>query len=422
MALTKVDPKGTTTLSSGWDAFNDLIDDLASEDSGKGASQIGILDTAGNLDATNVEDAIAEIYTDVASSRTIADFLDEDPATTTGLTWGFKGGKLLSTNLSGLTTITNVSAGTISLTDDATNYIAIQRDGTVVRNTTAYGEYNLPVRIVVCADGVQTSSTDKRSFLHNIHTPYELGIQHWRFHRPQFSWKDADEIYIHAGGYWAVKGGYMGYVATANITFQFGSAGSNAGSSDLNNNDWHYIYLDYSVIAAGATNGKHFVPLTAAMFYNHTTEPTWDNTYHGWYNGNDRCIAAFRTGASANVLEFFHEGDLILWADQIAIITATDIDTTWTDETMIIPVFSKRALVRFTSQYVDGASVLYWRTNGQSGTTGHQTCTVGAAATTENQTVTVYTDASGMIEIKHSDSNANTTAIQQNGYYFGDGL
>ncbi|GAG11016.1 unnamed protein product, partial [marine sediment metagenome] len=119
MAFIKVD-KAITYISGGWDAFNGLVDDLLSVANGKGASQIGVEDVAGNLDATNVEDAIAEIYADTSTTVKLAETFDENSATTSGITWGYKGGLFRLDNI-----VTDVSAGTIGLTDDNVNYVEI---------------------------------------------------------------------------------------------------------------------------------------------------------------------------------------------------------------------------------------------------------------------------------------------------------
>ena len=70
MALTKATLTGTiNNIKEGWTKFNDLIDDLLSTSNALGASQIGIEDTAGNMAAANVEDGLAEIYTDTEEIR-----------------------------------------------------------------------------------------------------------------------------------------------------------------------------------------------------------------------------------------------------------------------------------------------------------------------------------------------------------------
>lgn len=158
MALTKI-TLPTETIRQGFTAVNTAIDDLASTDNAKGASCIGLEDSADNVSATNVEDAIAEIYLDHATTKTLAEVFNENADTTTGLTWGYSGGKVRSDNV-----IYTITDGTISLTDDATNYIQITPSGTIQRNTTGFTSGYCPIRTVVCASGLQTASTDQRAW------------------------------------------------------------------------------------------------------------------------------------------------------------------------------------------------------------------------------------------------------------------
>lgn len=160
MAFTKIVLTGAVdTIKEASQAVNNLITDLLSTSNVKGASQVGIEDTAGNMSAANVEDALAEIYDDTASQRTEFNTLDENSATTTGTTWGYQAGSVRFDN-----TITDIAAGTVALTDDATNYVQVNSSGTVSRNTTAFSVFQIPIRIVVVASGVQTTSTDKRTW------------------------------------------------------------------------------------------------------------------------------------------------------------------------------------------------------------------------------------------------------------------
>jgi hypothetical protein len=167
MAFGKVTLTGASeTLKAGWTKFNSLIDDLLSTTAGKGASQIGITDAGLYMSSANVEDALQEIYADTSTARTLSGTFEEDASTTTGLTWGYTAGTVRFDN-----TVTVVAAGTISLTDDATNYIEINSAGTVSRNTTGFTSGRIPVREVVCASGVQTTSTDKRSWFQSWDMP-----------------------------------------------------------------------------------------------------------------------------------------------------------------------------------------------------------------------------------------------------------
>jgi microcystin-dependent protein len=167
MALTKITLTGASeTIKAGMTKVNDIIDDLAATSSGLGASCVGILDTGGYMSSENVEDALAEIYTDTSTARTLSGTFEEDATTTTGLTWGYTAGTVRFDN-----TVTTVAAGTISLTDDATNYIEINSSGTVSRNTTGFTSGRIPIRTVVCASGVQTTSTDRRSWFQSWDMP-----------------------------------------------------------------------------------------------------------------------------------------------------------------------------------------------------------------------------------------------------------
>jgi len=171
MALTKVDPKSTTTISAGFDAVNTIIDDLASVAANKGASCIGVKDTADNMAATEVESALAEIYVDTASAITLANVLNENADTTTGLTWGYIGGNIRLDN-----TITTIATGTISLTNTAVNYIEVNTSGVVSRNTTGFTSGKIPIRQVTCAGGLQTVSTDKRAWFQAQLVPLTVAL------------------------------------------------------------------------------------------------------------------------------------------------------------------------------------------------------------------------------------------------------
>jgi hypothetical protein len=155
------------TIKEGFTAMNQIITDLASTASGKGASCIGIYDSANNFAAENVETALAEVYTDHAAALTMSAVFDENTATTTGLTWGYKGGQFRNDN-----TITTVTAGTVSLTDDTTNYIEVASNGTVYVVAGSFTAGRIPIRTVVTASGVQTTSTDKRAWFSTWPTAY----------------------------------------------------------------------------------------------------------------------------------------------------------------------------------------------------------------------------------------------------------
>lgn len=193
------------------------------------------------------------------------------------------------------------------------------------------------------------------------------------------------------------------------IAYEFTSLGAS---------DWSYLYLDDSAIVTAGTN-----VISATELVDATTEPAWSASKHGQYNGSDRCIFAVRTDGSNNILEFFHENDLVLFAVRINVTNAVDPDTTWTDSTQIIPAFTQKAEVTFYGLYIDGNINLHWRTNGQTTEGGHVILSIGANNRDIRNTMSVITDLSGIIEFKFSGATTDNLAyVDTEGWYFPIGL
>ncbi len=226
--------------------------------------------------------------------------------------------------------------------------------------------------------------------------------------RSQFTYNGGSTAYTvkSKGASYFVKDKYAHWV-TELTTNAIGTPGAD---------DWYYLYLDYSAITSGTA-------ITATELIWSNTEPTWDDTYMGWYNGDDRCIfAAITNGGPTNIDEFFHSGDLVYFADYILEVDGVDIDTAWTDVTLTMPVFTTKANVTFRTTYVDNVADLRWRTNGQTGTTGHYAGRgeIGATRSTTNEDV--ITDSSNIIEIRHSASNGNTASVFLEGWHLPIGM
>ena len=60
--------------------------------------------------------------------------------------------------------VTRVAAGSVTLTDNATNYIEVTAAGVVSANTSGYTEGRIPLYAVVTASGAIVSVQDDRSF------------------------------------------------------------------------------------------------------------------------------------------------------------------------------------------------------------------------------------------------------------------
>ena len=111
-----------------------------------------------------------------------------------------------------------------------------------------------------------------------------------------------------------------------------------------------------------------------------------------------------------------------MFADQITVTNNIDPDTTWTDSTQIIPKFTTKAQVTFLGLYGDLNVTGYWRTNGQSGTTGHRVIQCYKTGDRSGVTCSVITDSSGIIEFKYDGAGTTTVSIWTNGWYFPKGL
>jgi len=233
--------------------------------------------------------------------------------------------------------------------------------------------------------------------------------------RTKATYSDTDTITLTPGVYHHSGTAEQIVYWDATLTFDFGSGGSNASSDDLTASAWHYLYIDDSALSGTA--------ITAARLRNETTAPAWDDTDHAIMSGHDKCIGAFLTNGSSQIIEFFQSGDFILFADDITSLSTTDIDTTWTDVTLSMPGFSTMGEVMIQATYASaGAANALWRTNGQTGTVGHLAAVATADVIFTMNTVTVITDTSQKIEVKNSASDANQIAVYTNGFYLPTGM
>ena len=222
--------------------------------------------------------------------------------------------------------------------------------------------------------------------------------------RAKFNYIDADQISAEAATYMC-KDKYCFWTSTITTTAIAAPAA----------NTTYYLYLDYSAITSGT-------PITNAELIWSTTKPSFNTTYRCLMNGDDRCIFAVKTDGSNNIREFFHNGEFIAYADDIADANNIDTDTAWTDVTLTIPEIAIMASVELRSVYVDVAVTAYWRTNGQAGTTGHRFAYVSAAAYNIHNTLIVVTDNSQKIEFKVDGAGGTLLSARTQGWYLPPGM
>jgi len=187
--------------------------------------------------------------------------------------------------------------------------------------------------------------------------------------------------------------------------------GTPAASTD------YYLYLDYSAITS-------FTAITATELIWSTTAPTYNPTYGMYMNGDDVCIFGVKTNATPdNILEFFHNGNSVIYADNIADLDGVDIDMTWIDVSLSIPEFARRALVTFSFNHNGGATSHYqWRTNDQTGSAGHSWGWSNANSIAGYNTSEVITDSDQIIEVMATASDENLLTVRTDGWFFPDGM
>src|SRR5690606_23289070 len=100
------------------------------------------------------------------------------------------------------------------------------------------------------------------------------------------------------------------------------------------------------------------------------TDPTWSDTYLGWYVGNNRCIGSvFNSTGTATIYPFVTYGDKILFDDFTALQLNGTADNSWratsTAENVVTPVFAHELFVRLINTDVDSVVGMFIRAAGR---------------------------------------------------------
>ena len=90
----------------------------------------------------------------------IVDLADFAVIAGTGLNVIIQAGRLRNDNI-----IVNVSAGSLSITDNTTNYVEVSAGGTLSTNTSGFTSGMIPLAAVVTVSGAITAITDKRTWM-----------------------------------------------------------------------------------------------------------------------------------------------------------------------------------------------------------------------------------------------------------------
>ena len=166
---------------------------------------------------------------------------------------------------------------------------------------------------------------------------------------------------------------------------------------------WVYIYLDYSAIS-GTT-------VTASEIIGSTTTPSWNDSKHGWYNGDDRCIFAVYFDGSS-ISKFYHYGtDFVLYDEDFAEHSDYPVPSrnTWINiDIDRVPSFAMEVSLTWNLQS-DGATTnvaaWFWRTKGSS-STGHRLGTTEAGSTVYDESH-ITTNVRTNVALNFADTTKN---------------
>ena len=181
--------------------------------------------------------------------------------------------------------------------------------------------------------------------------------------------------------------------------------------------DWYYLYLDYSAITSTTA-------ITNAELIWSNTEPAWNDTYMGWYNGDDRCIFAVRTNSGPTNISNFHcdGGEKVALTSEIAEYGAADPGTDFSQEiTLDVPIFASKVGCIFTTTFVDGSpGFAYWRNTDDTSGLGSKIGLVSAGTTYCLTVADVFCNSDLKIDVKVSAND--TLAVSTQRWYFPIGL
>jgi len=239
--------------------------------------------------------------------------------------------------------------------------------------------------------------------------------------RATFEYNTALSINIKGGRYHhATNTGTEIIAKIGDITFAFGSAGSNSNSDNLTASDWHYLYLD---------NSRLDEDVTAGMFINSTSEPQWIDSKLGWYGlagnvtTNDRCIGAFYTNSSSQIARFWQVQDMFMWDAPLTIFQGT-WPTSWTVKNVFAPTFTKFIYgTIYAYSTSPGTADCYWRPIYSTGA-GFRVLRVANNQQSSMNEISrmVITDTISGPQIAIRATAAAAVTLFQNGYYLPYGM
>lgn len=115
-------------------------------------------DSTTNLPTMSSGQASKEVtFNELLDAASAGTAFGRNASTTTGLTWGYLGGVVMVDGVP-----TRIANGTVALTASSTNYVEVDRSGTVSKNTTAFTAGRTPLYSVVTGASTISSYSDLR--------------------------------------------------------------------------------------------------------------------------------------------------------------------------------------------------------------------------------------------------------------------
>ena len=235
-----------------------------------------------------------------------------------------------------------------------------------------------------------------------------IGAKHYEharlgyLERPVFAFVDTDTITIGPGVYHHMGTTDQFVHWDSTLTF----------NATLSGTQFNYLYLDDSEIAKRGLSS-----ITAQELVLSTTAPTYLARRHGWYNGLDRCIGAFRVTSDA-FAGFYHDGGSFLqYATPLIDRGTSDLASAET-VAVSIPAVATRAIITFELA-ANGAYLL----NVGPDANGLAGVGYGTASVTQRFRVETFVSSAREIYVTLSDyTNTNSLNIRTNGWFFPAGM
>ncbi len=174
---------------------------------------------------------------------------------------------------------------------------------------------------------------------------------------------------------------------------------------------WYYVYTNVS--------GSGF-QLDDTNFYFNLTPPTIDYPNMAWYKANDRCIGAFQTNGSSEIIGFRTNRGSWTYVYEVSVFGSAVVTTVWSTVNFDLPDFVQEVHVNFSlPTYVANGS-LYYREIGATTSDGFKVLQSSSNGRVGHNALSVGCTSSQQGEIKFSTDSTNEAKVYQHGYVIPD--